>query len=51
MDFLNSIGYTPKELFSQIGSTCNDTKIDKTLMANLSRQTTHPMTVVLAVAA
>ncbi len=39
MESLNSIGYTPKELFS------------KTLMADLSRQARHPMTVVSADAA
>jgi hypothetical protein len=48
MDSLNSIGYTPKELFSQKGSTSKDAKFDKILMANLSRQAHHPMTVVLA---
>jgi hypothetical protein len=46
MDSLNSIGYTPKELFSQKGSTSEDAKFDKTLMADLSRQARHPMTVV-----
>ncbi len=48
MDSLNSIGYTPKELFSQKGSTSKDTKFDKTLMADLSRQAHHPMMVVSA---
>ena len=48
MDSINSIGYTPKELFSQKGSTSKATKFDKTLMADLSRQAHHPMTVVLA---
>jgi hypothetical protein len=47
MDSLNSIGYTPKELFSQKGSTSKDSKFDKILTADLSRQVCHPMTVVL----
>ena len=51
MENLNSIGYAPKELFSQKGSTNKDAKIDKFLMANLSRQACHPMTVVSADAA
>jgi hypothetical protein len=51
MESLNSIGYTPKELFSQKGSTSKDAKFDKTLMADLSRQARHPMTVVSADAA
>ena len=51
MDSLNSIGYTPEELFLQKGSTSEDAKFDKTLMADLSRQACHPMTVVLADAA
>jgi hypothetical protein len=51
MDSLNSIGYTPKELFSQKGSTNKDAKIDKSLMADLSRQSHRPITVVLADAA
>ena len=51
MDSLNSIGYTPKELFSQKGSTSKDTKFDKTLMVDLSRQAHQPMTVVSAGAA
>ncbi len=51
MDSLKSIGYRPKELFSQKGSTSKDAKFDKTLMAKLSRQAHHPMTVVLADAA
>ncbi len=48
MDSLNSIGYTPEELFSQKGSTSEDAKFDKTFMADLSQQARHPMTVVLA---
>jgi hypothetical protein len=51
MDLFNSIGYTPEELFSQKGSTSEDTKFNKTLMADLSRQARHPMTVVSANAA
>jgi hypothetical protein len=43
---LNSIRYTPKELFSQKGSTSKDTYFDKTLMANHSRQACHPKTMV-----
>jgi hypothetical protein len=46
IDSLNSIGYTPKELLSQKGSTSKDAKFDNTLMADLSRQAHHPMTVV-----
>jgi hypothetical protein len=33
---LNSIGYTPEELFSQKGSTSEDAMFDKALMADLS---------------
>jgi hypothetical protein len=51
MDLLNSIGYAPKELFSQKGSTSEDAKFNKTLMADLSRQAKHPMMVVSANAA
>ncbi len=51
MDFLNSIGYTPEDLFSQKGSTSKDAKFDRTLMADLSRQAHRPMTVVSADAA
>jgi hypothetical protein len=47
MDSLNSIGYRPKELFSQKGNISKDAEFDKTLMANLSQQARHPMTVVL----
>jgi len=39
------------ELFSQKESTAEDDKFDKTLMADLSRQARHPMTVVSADAA
>jgi hypothetical protein len=38
--------YLPEELFSQKGNTTEDAKFDKTLMADLSRQARHPMTVV-----
>jgi hypothetical protein len=48
MESLNSIGYSPKELSSQKGSTSKDAKFDKTLMDDLSRQARHPMTVVSA---
>jgi hypothetical protein len=51
IDSLNSIGYTPKELFSQKGSTSEDAKFNLTLMANFSQQARHPMTVVSADAA
>jgi hypothetical protein len=51
MDSLNCIGYTPEELFSQKGSTSEDAKFDKTLMADLSRQARHPLAIVLADAA
>ena len=51
MDSLNSVGYTPEELFSWNGSTSKDAKFDKTLMVDLSRQACQPMTVVLADAA
>jgi hypothetical protein len=51
MDLLNSIGYTPEELFSQKGKTSKDAKFDKALMADLSRQARQPRTVVSADAA
>ncbi len=51
MDSVNSIGYTPEELFSQKGSTSEDAKFDKTLMADLSRQAHHPLAIVSADAA
>ena len=50
-EVVNSIGYTPEELFLHKGSTSKDAKFDKTLMADLSQQAHHPMTVVLADAA
>jgi hypothetical protein len=48
MDTLTKNNYLPEELFSQKGGTAKDAKFDKTLMANLSRQARHPMTVVSA---
>jgi hypothetical protein len=51
MDSLNSIGYTPEELYSQKRSMSEDAKFDNTLMADLSRQARHLMTVVSADAA
>jgi hypothetical protein len=46
MQSLTNSGYIPEELFSQKGSTAKDAKFDKSLMADLSRQARHPMTVV-----
>jgi hypothetical protein len=51
MDALTQNNYLSEELFSQKGSPSEDAKFDKTLTANLSRQTGHPMTVVSADAA
>jgi hypothetical protein len=51
MNKLSESGYIPEELFSQKGSTAEDAKFDKTLMADLSRQARHPMTIVSADAA
>ena len=51
MQRLTDIGYVPEELFSQKGSTAEDAKFDKTLMADLSRQARHPMAVTSADAA
>jgi hypothetical protein len=45
MQKLSESGYIPKELFSQKGSTADDAKFDKTLMADLSRQARRPMIV------
>ncbi len=36
MQMLTDSGYIPEELFCQKGSTAEDAKFDKTLMANLS---------------
>ncbi len=43
MQTLTKSGYIMEELFSQKGSTAKDTKFDKTLMADLSRQASRPM--------
>jgi hypothetical protein len=51
MDTLTKNDYLPEEIFSQKGCTAKDAKFDKTLIANLSRQARHPMTVVSADAA
>ena len=46
MAALTANNFLPEELFSQKGCTVEDAKFDKTLMADLSRQARHPMTVV-----
>jgi hypothetical protein len=46
MESLTANNYLPEEIFSQKGCTAKDAKFDKTLMASLSRQARHPMTVV-----
>jgi hypothetical protein len=51
MDALTQNNYLPEELFSQKGSTAEDAKFVKTLIADLSRQARHPMMVVSADAA
>ncbi len=51
MDALTKNNHLLEELFSQKGCTAEDAKFDKTLMANLSRQARHLMTVVSADAA
>jgi hypothetical protein len=51
MDTLTKNDFLPKELFSQKGCTAEDANFDKTLIADLSRQARHPMTVVSADAA
>ena len=51
MQTFTESGYTPEELFSQKGSTAEDAKFDKTLMADLSRQVRQPKIVTLADAA
>jgi hypothetical protein len=48
MQTLTNSDYIPEECFSQKGSTAEDAKFDKTLMADLSQQARHPMTVVFA---
>ena len=51
MQTLTDSRYIPKELFSQKGSTAEDAKFNKTLMADLSRQVRQPMTIISADAA
>ena len=51
MEALTKNNYLPEELFVQKGCTAKDTKFDKTLMANLSRQSRLPMSVLSADAA
>ncbi len=51
MQALTNSGYIPEELFSQKVNTAEDAKFDKTLMADLSRQARHPLTIVSADAA
>ena len=48
MQTLTESRYIPEELFSQKGSTSKDAKFDKTLMADLSRQARHHMTIISA---
>ncbi len=43
---MTNSGYIPEELFRQKGNTAEDAKFNKTLMADLSRQARHPMTIV-----
>jgi hypothetical protein len=51
MQTLTDSGYIPEELFSQKGSTAEDAKFNKTLMADSSPQARQPMAVVSAEAA
>ena len=51
MESLTANDYLPEEHFSQKRCTAEDAKFDKTLMADLSRQARHPITVVSADAA
>jgi hypothetical protein len=51
MQTLTESGYISEEIFSQKGSTANDAKFDKTLMADLSRQARRSMIVTSANAA
>ena len=51
MKTLTESRYILEELFSQKGSKSEDAKFDKTLMADLSRQARHPMTIISADAA
>jgi hypothetical protein len=46
MQTLTDSGYIPEELFSQKGSTAEDAKFNKTLMADFYRQARQPMAVV-----
>jgi hypothetical protein len=48
MDTLTKNDYLPEDFFSQKGCTAEDAKFNKILMADLSRQARHPMTVVSA---
>ena len=48
MQTLTDSRYIPEELFSQKGSTSKDAKFDKTLMADLSLQARHHMTIISA---
>ncbi len=48
---LTDSAYIPEELISQQGSTAEDAKFGKTLMAEISRQARRPMTIVCADAA
>jgi hypothetical protein len=51
MQTLTASGYIPEELFSQKGSTAEDAKFNKSLMADLSRHARQPMIVTSADAA
>jgi hypothetical protein len=51
MQTLTKSSYTPEELFSQKGSMAKDAKLDKTMMADLSRQARQLMIVTLVDAA
>jgi hypothetical protein len=51
MQTLTDSGLHLRRTFSQKGSTVEDAKFDKTLMADLSQQARHPMTAVSANAA
>jgi hypothetical protein len=46
MQTLTNSGYILEKLFSQKGNTAEDAKLGITLMADLSRQARHPMTIV-----
>ncbi len=48
MQTLTESRYIPEDLFSQKGSIAEDAKLDKTLMADLSRQARQPMIVTSA---